>query len=67
MKKDNIPTMVTMKEAAAKTGLSFYAVRQMYLNNEVAYFKSGRKVYINLDDLSRRLSRSPISCEAVSV
>ena len=62
-----VPTMVTMHEAAAKTGLSFYAVRQMYLNNEVAYFKSGRKVYINLDDLSRRLSQSPTSCEAVSV
>ena len=55
-----IPRMVTMKEAAAATGLSFWAVRNMYLNNEVAYFKSGRKVYINLDDLSRRLSCSPV-------
>ncbi len=56
MENEKIPKMVTMKEAAVATGLSFYAVRQMYLENKVAYFKSGRKVYINLDDLGRRLS-----------
>ncbi len=55
----NIPRMVTMKQAAALTGLSFWAVRNMYLNNEVLYYKSGRKVFINLDDLCRRLSGSP--------
>ena len=42
-----IPTMVTIKEAAEKTGLSYYYIRKLCLEKKVVHITAGRKVPIN--------------------
>ena len=42
-----IPTMVTIKEAAEKTGLSYYYIRKLCLEKKVVHIMAGRKVLIN--------------------
>lgn len=48
---DNIvemmPEMVTMKEAAQRSGISYGRIRRMVLSGRVAYRKIGREYLIN--------------------
>ena len=44
-----IPRMVTIKEAAAQTGLSVHHVRQLCLSREIVCINTGRKYLVNLD------------------
>lgn len=46
-----IPTMVTIKEAAEKTGLSYYYIRKLCLEKKVVHIMAGRKVLINQEKL----------------
>lgn len=46
-----IPTMVTIKEAAEKTGLSYYFIRKLCLEKKVVHIMAGRKVLINQEKL----------------
>ncbi|MFR4784864.1 MAG: excisionase family DNA-binding protein [Pilosibacter sp.] len=46
-KRMAIPTMVTIKEAAEKTGLSYYYIRKLCLEKKVVHITAGRKVLIN--------------------
>lgn len=46
-KRMAIPTMVTIKEAAKKTGLSYYYIRKLCLEKKVVHITAGRKVLIN--------------------
>lgn len=46
-----IPTMVTIKEAAEKTGLSYYFIRKLCLEKKVVHIMAGRKVLINHEKL----------------
>ena len=46
-KRMAIPTMVTIKEAAKKTGLSYYYNRKLCLEKKVVHITAGRKVLIN--------------------
>ena len=46
-----IPTMVTIKEAAEKTGLSYYFIRKLCLEKIVVHIMAGRKVLINQEKL----------------
>lgn len=46
-----IPTMVTIKEAAEKTGLSYYYIRKLCLEKKVVHIMAGRKVLINEEKL----------------
>ena len=39
--------MVTIKEAAEKTGLSYYYIRKLCLEKKVVHITAGRKVLIN--------------------
>lgn len=43
------PRMVTIRECAKETGISYYALRRMCLNDEITYFRIGTKFLINLD------------------
>ena len=43
--------MVTIREAAAATGLSYYSIRNMCLTNKIAHVRAGTKILINLDRL----------------
>ena len=46
-KRMAIPTMVTIKEAEKKTGLSYYYIRKLCLEKKVVHITAGRKVLIN--------------------
>ena len=50
-KRMAIPTMVTIKEAAEKTGLSYYYIRKLCLEKKVVHIMAGRKVLINEEKL----------------
>lgn len=52
-----LPRMLTMREAAKETGLSYNAVREMCLNDKIVYCKSGKKYYINVEKLVEYLNR----------
>ena len=47
----NTPTMLTIKEAAARTGLSYRCVRNLCLDGKVVHIMSGNKTYVNYDKL----------------
>lgn len=46
-----IPQMVTIKEAAERTGLANFYIRQLCLQNKIIHVKAGRKYLINFDKL----------------
>lgn len=50
-KRMAIPTMVTIKEAAEKTGLSYYYIRKLCQEKKVVHIMAGRKVLINQEKL----------------
>ncbi|MGM9537163.1 MAG: helix-turn-helix domain-containing protein [Candidatus Onthomonas sp.] len=43
--------MVTIREAAARTGLSYSCIRRLCMTNQITYVRSGKKYYINLGKL----------------
>ena len=46
-----VPTMVSLREAASKTGLSYDYLRKACLNDEIVHVKCGKKFLINLEKL----------------
>ena len=46
-----IPTMITIKEASSRTGLSYDYIRKLCLRGKIIYIKAGSKFLINLDKL----------------
>ena len=46
-----VPTMVSITEAARRTGLSRYYLRQACETGEIVHIRSGRYYLINLDRL----------------
>lgn len=45
------PTMLTIKEAADRTGLTYSAVRRMCLQNRIVYIRVGVKYLVNYERL----------------
>ena len=45
------PEMIPLKEASARTGISYDRLRKMCMNDEVAHFRTGRKWLINFGTL----------------
>ena len=45
------PLMKTIHEASVETGLSYYFLRRLCLQNKIVFIKSGRKYYINMEKL----------------
>ncbi len=52
-----IPTMVTISEAAAQTGLSYNYLRNLCLQNKIIHVRAGRKRLINLGKLIEFLNQ----------
>ena len=50
------PRVVTLRECAKETGLSYYALRRMCLTEETACIRIGSKWLINLDLLIEKLN-----------
>lgn len=44
-----IPTMLTIKETAEKTGLAEYYIRQCCINNKIVHVRCGKRILVNLD------------------
>lgn len=53
---DIIPEMVTIREAASRTGLSYDCLRKLCLNNQIVYFRAGAKYFINFGRLCEFLN-----------
>ncbi len=49
--EDNIPKMIPLKQASEQTGLSYYALRGLCLENKIIYVKSGSKYLVNFGSL----------------
>lgn len=46
-----IPTMVSIKEASSRTGLSYDYIRKLCLQKKIVFVKAGSKYLINLEKL----------------
>lgn len=51
-----IPHMVTLKEAAELTGLSYDYLRKGCIRSEIVHIRTGAKFLINLDKLIEKLN-----------
>ena len=59
----SIPTMLTIPEAAARTGLSKHYLRQLVLQGKIVYISAGRKYLINMNSLAAFLNKGERECE----
>ena len=46
---ETVPKMVTVNELAGLVNISAYAIRRLIKADRITYFKSGTRIYINLD------------------
>ena len=44
----SIPDMVSISEAARRTGLSYYFLRDLCLQKKIVFIRSGKKYLINV-------------------
>ena len=51
-----VPTMVTLKEAAARTGMSYDFVRKLCLRGHIVHIRAGSKILVNLEKLTEFLN-----------
>ncbi len=59
MSAPQIPRMVSIKEAAAITGLAEYHVRQLCIKGEITAVQTGRKWLVNVDRFIDYLNAPP--------
>lgn len=60
-----IPTMVSIKEASSRTGLSYDYIRKLCLQKKIVFVKAGSKYLINLEKLVTFLNEGEEPGEAV--
>ncbi len=41
------PEMVTLQEAADRSGMNYYSIRRLCLDNAIVYIRSGKRYYVN--------------------
>lgn len=51
-----IPTMLTIRETANRTGISYDAIRKLCLRDEIVYIKAGKKYLINFEKFCEYLN-----------
>ena len=47
----NLPTMLTIHETANRTGLAEHYIRKLVHDNEIPYFRAGKKFLVNYEKL----------------
>ncbi len=52
-----IPTMVTLNEASAQSGLSYDYLRKLCLQKKIVYVRAGCKYLVNLEKLVEYLNQ----------
>ena len=45
------PIMISIPEAAKRTGLSYDAIRKMCINNQIVHIRTGKKFLINWEKM----------------
>ncbi len=55
-----VPTMLTIKETAKRTGLAVHYIRQLCLQDKIVYRKAGAKYLINYEKFIEYLNESEI-------
>lgn len=58
---DNIPVMLTIKEASEKTKLSYGFIRKLCYQNKIVFIKCGNKFLINLNTLIKYLEKGDVT------
>ena len=51
-----IPEMITIKQAAARTGLSYDYLRKLCLQRKIIFVRAGNKYLINMEKLAAFLN-----------
>lgn len=57
MQEIKIPTMVGIREAANKTGLSYDCIYKLCLQKKIVFVRAGKKYLINLEKFVEYLNR----------
>ena len=58
-----MPKMITLKQAATETGMSYNWLRQMCLQGNLVHVRSGTKFLLNAEKLTEYLNTSGIDKE----
>lgn len=53
-----IPTMLTIKETAEKTGVAIHFIRSLAIRNEIVHVRCGKKYLINFEKFIEYLNTS---------
>lgn len=51
-----MPTMLTIKKAAEKTGLPYEYIRKLCVQGKIVFVRSGNKYFINMDKFAQFLN-----------
>jgi excisionase family DNA binding protein len=51
MDERTVPTMLTLREAAKRTGLSYDFLRKLCLRGEIVHVRAGAKFLVNFEKL----------------
>lgn len=54
--EEEIPEMVTIKQASERTGISYSAIRDMCKRNEIVHIMAGSKYLVNMGKLNKYLN-----------
>jgi len=57
---ENIPNMVSIRQAAEATGLSYYCISGLCKANRINYIKSGTKIFVNLNSFIKFLNNNEL-------
>lgn len=56
-----MPRMITLREAAKETGLSYGCLRKLCLSGQIAHIRAGSKFLLNYELLAEYLNTSGIT------
>ena len=56
MEELKIPTMLTLREAARRTGLSYDYLRKACNRNELIHIRCGNRIFLNLEKLIEHMN-----------
>ena len=52
-----VPTMVSIREASQRTGLTYILIKDICDSGRIVYIRSGKKYLVNFDSLLRLLQQ----------
>lgn len=61
MNTTNFPTMNTITQAAATSGLAVYRIRQLCQSGRIKSIRCGRRTLVNMDSLAAYLNEGDVS------